>query len=335
MDLSTWMLLLSGRSKDVPQMMGKYWKKNLKCGRGNGSGTSGSTSSGSGIDAAGMRYNCFEMFELENKYEVPKCYSDRKGLAKNIIMMGNDNYDDSNAKVEYGDSVTPNPGRVLEVDEGNSSISDAPDPDPSESDDDLFGDDVPTDGDNGSEGNDGDDGISTRRVVDEYEAGNQRIQRDPADNDKDNERGDDGVQTDCDKDQDVGNNAPVLDFIAVVDQQTVPSLVPVVEPDTSSAPSAEPRLKMDPITVETVETALLSIVYAKSDLKKYKTMFEGSGSYQNAGNHYCELQCNKLIGVTGIENTKMENCNRWIVIDSRTIQQGRVFMKFHLEFEIK
>jgi hypothetical protein len=74
----------------------------------------------------------------------------------------------------------------------NSNIGVAPNPDPSESDDDVFGDDVPTDGDDGSEGNEGDDGISTRRVADEYEAGNQRIQRDPADNNEDYEGGDDG-----------------------------------------------------------------------------------------------------------------------------------------------
>jgi hypothetical protein len=64
-------------------------------------------------------------------------------------------------------------------------------------------------------------------------------------------------------------------------------------------------------------------------------MFEVPGTYQKAGNHYCELQCTKLIGATGIENTKMGNCNRWTVIDRRTIQQGRVCVKFHLIIEIK
>jgi hypothetical protein len=61
--------------------------------------------------------------------------------------------------------VTPNQGAFLEVDEGNRSIGVAPNQDPSESDDDVFGDDVPKDGDIGSDGNEGDDGISTRRVV--------------------------------------------------------------------------------------------------------------------------------------------------------------------------
>jgi hypothetical protein len=86
----------------------------------------------------------------------------------------------------------------------------------------------------------------------------------------------------------------------VVDQKMVPSLVPVVESDTSTALSAEPRLERDPITVETVETALLGIDYDKNDLKKYRTLFKVFRSYQKAVNHSCELQCNKLIGVTGI-----------------------------------
>jgi hypothetical protein len=59
----------------------------------------------------------------------------------------------------------------------------------------------------------------------------------------------------------------LTDLIVVVDQQTVQSLVPVVEPDTSITPSAEPRLERDPITVETVETELLGI-NDKNDLKK-------------------------------------------------------------------
>jgi hypothetical protein len=265
-DLLTWMLL-SGRSNDVPQMVGKYWIKNFKGRRGNGSNTRNNSSSGNDAE---MSCVVFEMFETEKEYEeVPKCYSDQKGLVKNIKLIGNAINDDSNVEGEYVDSVTPNPGRVLEVDEGNSSIGVAPNPDPSESDDDVFGNDVPRDGDDGSEVYVGDDGVSTRRVVDEYEAGNWRIQQDPADNDEDNEGGVDSVPTDCDEDQDVSNNAPVLDLIAVVDQQTVPSLVPVVEPDTSTAPSAEPRVEWDQIMVETVDTALLGIDYAKNDLKKY------------------------------------------------------------------
>jgi hypothetical protein len=155
------------------------------------------------------------------------------------------------------------------------------------------------------------------------------------DNDEDSERGDDGVPTDCDEDQDVSNNAPVSDLIAVVDQQMVPNLVPVAEPDTITAPSAAPRLERDPIMVETVDIALNGINYDKNDLMKYRTMFEVPGSYQKVVNHSCELQCNKLIGVTGTENTKMENCNRWTVIDRSAIQPGRVRMKFCLVFEIK
>jgi hypothetical protein len=84
-----------------------------------------------------------------------KCYGDWKGLEKNNITMVPDSYDDSDTEVEYVDSLTPNPGRVLEVDEGNDGIGVAPNPEPSEPSDDeedIFGDEVPTDADGGASG---------------------------------------------------------------------------------------------------------------------------------------------------------------------------------------
>jgi hypothetical protein len=117
---------------------------------------------------------------------------------------------------------------------------------------------------------------------------------------------------------------PVSNLIEVVDQQTVPSLVPMVEPDASTVPSAEPRLELDRVMVETVETALLGMDYDKNDLKKYRTMFEVPGSYQEAVNYHCEWQCNKLIGATGTR-TPTEIYNMWTVIARSAMQPGRVF----------
>jgi hypothetical protein len=89
-----------------------------------------------------------------------------------------DIYDDSNSdtEVEYVDSVTPNPGRVLEVDEGNDSIGVALNPEPSEpseNDEDVFGDEVPIDEDGGASGL----RAPTSWDADEMEVGNQRLQR--------------------------------------------------------------------------------------------------------------------------------------------------------------
>jgi hypothetical protein len=68
----------------------------------------------------------------------------------------------------------------------------------------------------------------------------------------------------------------------------VSRLEPIAEPGESTAPSAEPRLEPDPVTVETVDTALMGTDYDKIDPKKYRKMFKVPGSYKEAFNHPCE-----------------------------------------------
>jgi hypothetical protein len=115
----------------------------------------------------------------------------------------------------------------------------------------------------------------------------------------------------------------------------VSGLEPRAEPGVSTAPSAEPRLEPDPIIVETVDTALMGIYSDNIDPKKYHKMFKVPRSYQEAVNHPCEWQRKGWIGATGKENTKMENCNVWTLIDRSSMQPGRVCIKFRWVFEIK
>jgi hypothetical protein len=87
-----------------------------------------------------------------------------------------DSYDDSDTEVEYVDSLTPNPGRILEVYEGDDGIGVAPNPEPSEPSDDeedIFGDKVPTDADGGASGL----RAPTSWDADKLEVGNQQLQR--------------------------------------------------------------------------------------------------------------------------------------------------------------
>jgi hypothetical protein len=51
-----------------------------------------------------------------------QCYGDWKGNFKNNYTYVEEFTDDSDTKVEFVDSVAPNPGRILEVDEWNDSI---------------------------------------------------------------------------------------------------------------------------------------------------------------------------------------------------------------------
>jgi hypothetical protein len=93
-------------------------------------------------------------------------------LRRTISPWHRISYDDSDTEVEYVDLVTPNPGRVLEVDEGNDSIGVALNPEPSEpseDEEDIFGDKVPTDEDGGASGF----RVPTSGDADELEVGNQ------------------------------------------------------------------------------------------------------------------------------------------------------------------
>jgi hypothetical protein len=73
---------------------------------------------------------------------------------------------------------------------------------------------------------------------------------------------------------------PVSDLITAVDMETVTRLEPIAEPCVSTAPSAEPRLERDPVTVETVNAALTGIDYDKIDPKTYRKTFKVPGSYK-------------------------------------------------------
>jgi hypothetical protein len=182
----------------------------------------------------------------------------------------------------------------LEVDEWNDSIGVAMNPEPSEpsdDDEDTFGDEVPTDADDGNEGL----AVPTSWDADEMEVGNQQLQCEmrklsgfkPWANSflKRMER------TNCqDRDRIQHQVRPVSDLITDVDTEMAHSLVPIVEPGVSAAPSAEPRLEPDPVTVETVDTALTGIDYDKTDPKKYWKMFMLPGPYKEAVNHPCEWQ---------------------------------------------
>jgi Reverse transcriptase (RNA-dependent DNA polymerase) len=268
-----------------------------------------------------------------------KCYGDWKGLEKNNITMAPEIYDDSDTEVEYVDSVTPNPGRVLEVDEGNDSIGVAPNPepsDPSEDDEDIFGDEAPTDEDGGASGL----RIPTAWDADEMEVGNQRLQREmlklsgfnPWANsfltrtDRTNRQDRDRIQHQV---------RPVSDVITAVDMEMVSRLEPTVESSVGTAPSSEPRLEPDLVTVETIDTALTGIDYDKIDPKKYRKMFKVPGSYKEAVNHPCEWQRKRWIEAMSKENTKMESCNVCTLIDRSSMQPGRVCIKFRWVFEIK
>jgi hypothetical protein len=108
----------------------------------------------------------------------------------------------------------------------------------------------------------------------------------------------------------------------------VSGLEPRAEPGVSTAPSAEPRLEPDPIMVETVDTALTGIDYDNIDPKKYRKMFKVPGSYKEVVIHPCEWQQKRWIGASSKENTKMESCNIWTLIDRSSMQPGRVCIKF-------
>jgi hypothetical protein len=178
-----------------------------------------------------------------------KCYGDWKGLGWNKITMAPDIYDDSDTELEYVDSVTPNLGRVLEVDEGNDGIGVAPNPEPSEpsdDDEDGFGEEVPTDADGGASGY----RITTSWDADELEFGNQRLQREmrklsgfnPLANSS--LKGTERTYTQ-DRDRIQRQVRPVSDLITAVDMEMVSGLEPRVELGVSTAPSAEPRLEPD------------------------------------------------------------------------------------------
>jgi hypothetical protein len=199
--------------------------------------------------------------------------------------MVNDDYDDSDTEVEYVDSVTPNPRRVLEVDEGNDSIGVAPNPDPDEIDDDVFGNEVPTDGDDGL-------AVPTSWDADEMEVGNQRLQQEIRKHSGFNlwansflKKAERTYRQDRDRTQ--HQVRPVSDIITAVDTEMAQRLVPMEEPGASTAPSAEPMLEPDPITVDSVDTALTGIDYDKVDPKKYHKMFTVLGSDKEAVNHPC------------------------------------------------
>jgi hypothetical protein len=213
-----------------------------------------------------------------------KYYGDWKGLEKNNITMAPDIYDDSDTKVEYVDSVTTNPGRVLEVDEGNDSIGVAPNPEPSEpseEDEDIFGDEVLADEDGGASGL----RVPTSWDADKLEVGNQRLQREMRKLSGFNPWSNSSLKRTertyrQDRDRIQHQVRQVSDLITAVDTEVVSRLEPIAESGVSTAPSAEPRLKPDPVTVDTVDTALTGIDYDKIDPKKYSKMFkviQGSG----------------------------------------------------------
>jgi hypothetical protein len=231
-----------------------------------------------------------------------KFYGDWRGLDKNNITMALDIYDDSDTEVEYVNSVTPNPGRVLEVDEGNDGIGVAPNPEPSEpseDDEDGFGEEVPTDSDGGVSGY----RIPTSWDADELEVGNQRLQREMRKLSGFNHWANSFLKRTertyrQDRDRIQQQVRPVSDLITAVDTEMVSGLEPRAEPGVSTAPSAEPRLEPDPIIVETVDTALTGINYDNIDPKKYRKMFKVPGSYKESVNHPCEWKRKRCIGTT-------------------------------------